>query len=1855
MNSDISTSSGYTSNSSLSAFGGSEHDRSYLSLDADSSSVDSTLTEFTIDWKEYPFFNGCPKCVIPIFSLERHDGRFYETVDGDERELEPSDLKRDWASMIAMGYTSLYPGMREDLFNACSTLEYAEMLTQMTWKPNKRAPDGDKWFNMRTTWIADGERPVPPLVNPFEDLLEEWDFRSPVFVKSNFGNDPELMRHQSFQAGLNMYDGIFPDLCRDKIVNYLIDIVDSEFERRPETSYHADQAEDVLTEQAGLDEDREFELIEVQRNFLTAVRQMGVRTQFTSALENIITTATILFGCKTWSGQVASVIQFVKLQFGVSVSQWIEDYIRSIDQSHNHLLYESGEEPVKVPAKGYYETFTDNCPSGLDIANFANDNWDRIINSPGFTKLQHLLGVVVAAGLCKESRLSFTYNGIKMFNITRLSEQKSIFDVLHGTLDTAIFFIERGWMCFTKCAMSPLLFADTRAERFEEKFVTCQACAMALPTGNIGTIIHVEEGEEIVMTERLYNEYLYDIKEEAKMLNRMNRNHQQTARHYQHCLKMITSWESEYRIHMEGNRLREAPFCIGLFGSSSVGKSSVASILTYYLLAARGESNDPRYVKYVSEEKFDTTIRSDTLCLIFDDIGNVKKDFVTEPSTNKFLKYANNTITFANKAAVEEKSKCLVNPLLMLLTRNIEDMGSKDYSNSPFSINRRENFTLTCKAHPKFNTEEMLDREKIRRYCADLGENQIPDLWLFDIKRAHPSYTRENQLQPDVKYVIEHFQGKQMENVGLLEVLCFLEIEQEKYIKAQREFLARDAKLGDQMSQCPDTGKVRLTCPCDACKDYSIVVSTYKPPILEGGCFGRVAKQVVDLETKAYSDFSEIMNPKSPDEFEDALQEEAGDSNHRGWGKLRDTIRRRRRPRDNRLIQQASAPGFEGTTTTERLVDNFIGEYVSAKSAAFYRKCCENRYTTVAATFLLGMVSFPMTACLSLSVGAVSGWSYWYRKRQIFARIMRDPAWRAILATLAKNEAKKVMSRWIGPLAAVAAFVALVHIFKDKRQLGEQKLEPVTKKEVEEKSAQEDKKFAEVKIDEVPRGVQSSTTTWKNFSCLCAKNLVAINRCTIDNGNMEIGSELGNILVLTTDTFLMPGHFMRPGENRFYCRRNGTVAGTHFTIVADKVNSYRVPNRDLVIVRYHAGGDFADLTKYLTDDGMNKSGAIMVYKSIEGVITKAFTQAKRYNFTDPVGVSCDGYSYTLPFITFKGLCGAVVYTSMQPIILGIHTHGVAPVGKESTVGASTRILLQDYKNAEKHFAELITCQPSVEADTFPEEHVGERLHVQSRIHEKSFLTDVATVEPQTFRVIGSVNTRVKHWSKVKQTLISEDVAEVCKVPQQWGAPHFHLGRAYTDFFTASTDVVQVISPAVLERACRDWLTGFIRKLGKHPKLLNETRTLDLFANVNGIPGVRFIDAIKVNTSCGFPLRGAKSRFMREMDPEELPDGYDFGRELDSRFIDEMDRARERLRQGKRVYFVFNSTPKDEPTKLDKEKVRLFQASPLVLTLLLRQYFLPITRLLHLFPLTAENLIGIDGDSKEWSELHAYLRDVNGRNEENRILAGDYSKWDQRLPSHLISGAYSVLLEVAKLCDYSEDDLLVMRGLVTECLYPVLNLNGDIVQMQGIMPSGISLTAVVNGISNSLAQRCHFFRDAMIYRNFRWRKCMDINVEFRQYVHSANYGDDTAGCVSRDVRGYNHLTYRDFLAEIGMVFTMPDKLSTPTEFMHLCDVDFLKRKFVYNKDFGCVVGPKDTSSIFKSLHACIKSKAITREEHAIAVIDGAQRDFLFHGREVFERRRTELKEIAHKHDIEHLIPTLRLNFDEAVQTWKENQQ
>jgi hypothetical protein len=455
------------------------------------------------------------------------------------------------------------------------------------------------------------------------------------------------------------------------------------------------------------------------------------------------------------------------------------------------------------------------------------------------------------------------------------------------------------------------------------------------------------------------------------------------------------------------------------------------------------------------------------------------------------------------------------------------------------------------------------------------------------------------------------------------------------------------------------------------------------------------------------------------------------------------------------------------------------------------------------------------------------------------------------------------------------------------------------------------------------------------------------------------------------------------------------------------------------------------------------------------------------------------------------------------------------------------------------------------------------------------------------------------------------------------------------------------APSKVERAMDDYTEGLIAAFESLSDVHRaEMKPLTHQETISGIKGKRFIDAMVSKTSVGYPLGGPKSKIMVDLPPtEEHEAPRDFTPEVQA----EIAAALSCADANEMMNLIFGASLKDEPTKWDKEKVRVFQAAPLALQYAIRKYFLPIARAMSLHPLVAEMAVGVNAHGPEWNELSEFMAKFG----DDRILAGDYSKYDLRMPAQLTLAAFAIMIEFAEWSgNYTAQDIQRMRVIAHEVCTPLVAYNGTLLRFLGTNPSGQNMTVYINSIVNSLLHRICFFEIYNPSELARIGKELGLGrpATYRDLVATMTYGDDARGSVREGFDLFNHISMAEILKANDMVFTMPDKESEPTKYMNRYEADFLKRKDRYEAELGVHVGMLEEASIFKSLHSILKSKACTPEEVCAQNIDGALREWFFHGRETFEMRRKQMKEIASRGNL--VCQTLDEDYDFRIDACKK---
>nr|WBY66449.1 MAG: nonstructural protein [Eriocheir sinensis dicistro-like virus] len=321
-------------------------------------------------------------------------------------------------------------------------------------------------------------------------------------------------------------------------------------------------------------------------------------------------------------------------------------------------------------------------------------------------------------------------------------------------------------------------------------------------------------------------------------------------------------------------------------------------------------------------------------------------------------------------------------------------------------------------------------------------------------------------------------------------------------------------------------------------------------------------------------------------------------------------------------------------------------------------------------------------------------------------------------------------------------------------------------------------------------------------------------------------------------------------------------------------------------------------------------------------------------------------------------------------------------------------------------------------------------------------------------------------------------------------------------------------------------------------------TLEEALSGKNIPGVEPMDR---STSAGLPLcldpmaKGKKKWISEtyEPTPELVKLVSDFEAELSTGHLS--------------VPPVFKATLKDERVKLEKAdlsvpekvKTRLFAASPMVLSIVLRKYFGAFFG--HLVENRTRNTCttGVNPMGSDWQQMADFLHEVSPL-----VNDGDYSTFDVDQPSGFLLVPLKAAIFWYKINGATSFETQMREYLITLIIHAHVSAKGTVFRLEGTLPSGVFGTTAINSGVNLTA----------FYYAFRSINPMASSLDFLQDVRTLTHGDDVIFSVSERQPLFTAARIGVALKEAGMTFTPALKGDTMFEARPIEEITFLKRSF-----------------------------------------------------------------------------------------------
>lgn len=1419
-------------------------------------------------------------------------------------------------------------------------------------------------------------------------------------------------------------------------------------------------------------------------------------------------------------------------------------------------------------------------------------NWRLVINSPSFAKISRVLSLLVTLGCIGNT--SIHLGNFELFAVKAQEKHVSAVDLMDALIDTVVYFAEGAYMCYQTGSLKPLLFSTSEVVEIQESYIKIMSQWEYARNGNLSKFTDTTEaqfdhdlGEIVTKLCDLYKTMPNGV--EKKIIQQ--------------------KWEALARVQAEwtavrvAGGLRAAPFSGKLYGDSGVGKSTLADIIMSTILKASNVPCTSEFVATLNEaDAYDSNYRSFITGIKIDDYGNSKSQFWDKSPSDQIIRIVNNIRETAVMADVANKGKITIEPKALVVTTNVEEMHAGSTSNNPMSILRRLHHHLEVQVRPEFKTDNMLDSNKVIDKFGSL--DQINDIWLITMKQpmAKSSSGPESQLFGSWK--ILHT------DLSVFDYLNILITDVQRHVHNQKQITDSFKEPSDLVSICPECNKLSQTCSCG-----------YKPH------FGaRIASAITQKANKVLLD-TQILQLDTETKVEDF------------------TIK---------LLLRASkklaeSPYSEWTSyIPEQWLDNewvswgilTAGEdYINQELSMYTR-----RFLTITALFTF------LASCLSIKFGILTFIclvTYFMLCYSGVVRAKQNAYMKEILqrrdavSEAFKSARDEHVQYACGAFAGLAVIYGVCQVIKALRStLSLQgSLTPETPEDIAQRDSEENV-WAAPKVRTLnPYGFSTAQEAEK---------------ITTSIGRMECGNKFTGCFMLSTNVIAVPHHFLPSQTTRAKVMYRGNV----YSFELNPSFCSRVGKADMVLCCVLNTGDLKDRVEQFSDEPI--TGVQMCTMHGLNPDRTPFKTNLLWSRADTAfhngHTVINGGHYSLNIDTFEGMCmSPILVESQRRSIVGFHIGGVAGTGR----GCGMEILKSDLILARIKLQELNKITSfGPQAAPLPATLSGRPVITSTKINRKcptNFLEG-----DKNILVYGSTTSGSFHKSRVIQTPISDTVERITGVANKWGPPKFNqpklLDNGATDpqkwkpwyeSLKYSCNPSGGFDPAHVTRAVEDYKSQLFRILEQQKEVWKaDIRPLTEIETVSGRDGKRFIDAMKSSTSMGFPINGPKANHLIDLPPTEE---HACPRTFTKEIWDEVRDVLHCCDTNQQLPVVFLASLKDEPTPTAKDKVRVFQAAPVVLQILIRKYFLPCGRFLSMNPLVSECAVGINSHGPEWNTLATHMKHFG----EDRIIAGDFSKYDLSMPEQLTLAANQILIDIAQWSgNYNQVDLNRMRVIAHAVCSPLVNYDGTLLRLHGSNPSGQNMTVYTNSIVNSLLHRLAFFDEYSEEDMVAIGEALGLGRPATAWdlMRLATYGDDGKGSVRRGYDKFNHIQMKNYLARYNIGYTMPDKESEPVAFMKDDEADFLKRKNEYNQDLGMIVGKLDENSLFKSLHSILQSKTESPISVSAQNIGGALREWFFHGKDVYEHRRQQMQQIAAEHDLP--VPDLEITYEDRVETFQQ---
>lgn len=620
---------------------------------------------------------------------------------------------------------------------------------------------------------------------------------------------------------------------------------------------------------------------------------------------------------------------------------------------------------------------------------------------------------------------------------------------------------------------------------------------------------------------------------------------------------------------------------------------------------------------------------------------------------------------------------------------------------------------------------------------------------------------------------------------------------------------------------------------------------------------------------------------------------------------------------------------------------------------------------------------------------------------------------------------------------------------------------------------------------------------------------------------------------------------------------------------------------------------FKNLLKHVPISSPDSFSGILSDKSVSGVLSQVTLPAFKSN--DDQGTANflnEYYKYSFPH--YPGLCGKMLIARYNggSAVVAIHTAGDNM--SQAAYGVTiNRKLIEDCINSFDGFK------------------------------YSSFIFPVEVTDPVAHSAVRFEQLAVPCYGKLPGPVLTNKQSKVCEAPlynvrdqfdkvldevlhfkrtKEFGPPLMRRKGKGESFISPYNRPIAkfgknkaTIPPKILKMVKKELfeeITSQLPDLKLNPLLFSEA--------INGSPDNPFIRGMNTSTSAGYGWKGKKGDYIKKL--EDLNITKDMIPELEERVKEIVKRYQE----GEISLYVTRGCLKDEPRELSKilaGKTRMFYISPVEAIVIQRMVLAPFYSLMVAYNDIFSVTVGIDMH-REAHILHDKLKKFSPF-----MLDGDFGDFDINMCFDLRHLANELVFDLLRYYGYSDEAMELLRGVLTDDLFPLIEVLTDLYLVAGLQPSGKYGTCEGNCLIGNILVRVAFYcLQFMQFKNF--------DLSFRDNVLNYHNGDDLILSVKELVIDwFNNRTMAYFCKQyLDMAYTDAHKSVDMAPYVALKDIVYLKRNFIYNKKLNRIVGALDLDSICRSLLWWIPSRSVTNMEQCIDTVNSALLEFFMHTEE-----------------------------------------